>query len=1514
MKKVLIIFCVVALALFLLPTVVLFTVRHPKVQKYLVDEAAKMLSDKLGTEVSVGSVHFRLFNRLVLDDVYVQSMEGDTLIFVNHLAGSITRIHFSKRDIGINTLRLTNAQLNLEKDTAGVLNLGSLLNGLKSGSDSPKLQEAGKKPFHLSVHNVEVEQLFFSYTDHRAPSAANDSAIDFKHIAAKDVSFKVSNLSMKNDTMRCHLDRLQLKERSGFNLHNLSGIVSVAPTFIEIKNLFIRDDFSDVRATYYRMSYEQFSDFTRYTEGVQMSADFLSSKVDLYTIAFFAQKMSKLHLNIGLTGFVNGPVSNLKGRDLSISFGNVTEAKVSFSMQGLPDWQNTFFTFDVKNLISNSNDFLLVDEAALNGKFAKHQALLRHMGALHGKARFTGFLSNFVADGVLRSDIGTLISDLSFAPAPDSTILINGTLGTDNFNLGKLLNDSITGKINFYGKVSGTIKNINSLSLNADLNIPMAELYGYPYRHTKLRGLITEKSFRGELLCDDPNMNFSFRGVANFEQEKSQFDFKLQLHHADFAATGVNRRDSLSQLKLEAVANIEGNNIDNFSGKLTINSAKYTSTLGEFPADSILVEAKHSGDTEQLTLKSDVLEASLKAKGNMANMSSALDSLLSYFVPAYHDLLHSPAEAAAAAEAEAHTGKAFPATKAPKQLKGKEYEYTFSLLTKNAEKLQQLLTPKFMVADSTSLSGCISSDVSCVRLKLNAPGIRYAGLTLSDINLNSATQDSLLRLNIKAGSTSMGNLKLQGWEMSGTLKSNLLTLTSSYKTLIASGEVKTQALFFENNYGKKGMDVELFPSTLALNDVFWNLSKSKIRIEDKRYTIDNFKLGNELQLLYINGVISPNVHDTLLCELHNLSIAPLMRTLTKNVDMTGNASGSISACGLLAPMPLFNANVQASAVTLFQQPVGDVALHTSIAENEKDVSVQLSISKDGEENLNVMGTLKAGGEAQATAKLNKLDLYHVAPLLAGTLSDIGGTLSGDLDVKGPLKSLLLNGELLMEQGQLKVDYLNAKFKMSGPVEMKNSTLQIPNMTVTDDKNTPGRLSFTLANITTPDKLHYALKVEPNKFHVFNTTERHNDYFFGQGYGTGAVQISGKRGETNINVAATTNDKTSFSILLSPKAQAQNSNFIDFVAPANAKAKQVQEEAPKPNLKVSVNLNATSDAELMLALNPNTGNVIKAAGNGNIKFEIEPAKNIFRMFGSYVIQRGEYSISIQNLVSKKFKIDNGSAINFNGEIAAATANIQATYKVRAPLADLFSDTTGRYDRAIPIDCKVSLTGSLTSPELKFTIEAPTTDNETKDRMQAQLNTEDNLTTQFLSLLLIDRFMPQQDISGYGQSIGGATLGGIMSSQVAPVTDLVSQVFNANVGFTVASNTTDNYNELDFGWGVSFNKNFTDRVTLSANLEHQMQRKQQLNPNGSEYLSDIDLEVMVDKSGRVRLKAFSHTNDQYTEMVAGSNRYGVGVFYQEDFDSFADLWKSIFGGKKNKKKTDKAPTTPPSQESR
>ena len=65
----------------------------------------------------------------------------------------------------------------------------------------------------------------------------------------------------------------------------------------------------------------------------------------------------------------------------------------------------------------------------------------------------------------------------------------------------------------------------------------------------------------------------------------------------------------------------------------------------------------------------------------------------------------------------------------------------------------------------------------------------------------------------------------------------------------------------------------------------------------------------------------------------------------------------------------------------------------------------------------------------------------------------------------------------------------------------------------------------------------------------------------------------------------------------------------------------------------------------------------------------------------------------------------------------------------------------------------------------------------------------------------------------------------------------------------------------------------------------------NVNG-DVVGNLDMQVKLDQEGKFRLNLFSHSADEYTSFLDYSQRNGVGISYQKEFNSFGDLVHSIF----------------------
>ena len=55
-----------------------------------------------------------------------------------------------------------------------------------------------------------------------------------------------------------------------------------------------------------------------------------------------------------------------------------------------------------------------------------------------------------------------------------------------------------------------------------------------------------------------------------------------------------------------------------------------------------------------------------------------------------------------------------------------------------------------------------------------------------------------------------------------------------------------------------------------------------------------------------------------------------------------------------------------------------------------------------------------------------------------------------------------------------------------------------------------------------------------------------------------------------------------------------------------------------------------------------------------------------MYGDYTITEGSFLFSLQNIINKKFVIEDGSTIQWTGSPMDAMLNINAIYKLKASL--------------------------------------------------------------------------------------------------------------------------------------------------------------------------------------------------------------------------------------------------------
>ena len=115
------------------------------------------------------------------------------------------------------------------------------------------------------------------------------------------------------------------------------------------------------------------------------------------------------------------------------------------------------------------------------------------------------------------------------------------------------------------------------------------------------------------------------------------------------------------------------------------------------------------------------------------------------------------------------------------------------------------------------------------------------------------------------------------------------------------------------------------------------------------------------------------------------------------------------------------------------------------------------------------------------------------------------------------------------------------------LDVKGNRFRASNVPVFDPEGNRGRFDIDLS-LQHLSNIAYDVRVAPRQMLVLDTDARDNDYFYGKVYATGSARISGDKGLVNMDIAATTDDRSSFFMPLSSKSNLSNADFVVFKEP------------------------------------------------------------------------------------------------------------------------------------------------------------------------------------------------------------------------------------------------------------------------------------------------------------------------------------------------------------------------------
>jgi hypothetical protein len=441
----------VATLLVLLLTAVLL-IQISSVQTWAGHKAAEYLSKELDTKVEIGSVEIEFFKTIILNDIYVEDQQEDTLLYSKKLRVDISEFSIDDERIDIREIALVNTKAYMVKHLGEKsFNYKFIIEALVKKDTTKKDSPGG---WQVNFNDITLENVEFIYRNaHRDTS--KKERINFNDIVARKVNAKISGIVIDKDTLRARITTLAATEKSGFTLKQMSCSLRIDPNLVVMKDLLLETPGSKV-ATYLEFRYKDYDDFIDFVERVRMKANLEPSKLYIGDLGYFASELHSNKQTVTVSGNVNGKVRDLKGKGLHILFGESTEFKGDVSFSGLPDIEQTSISLDVEKLTTTKDDLEKIQVPPFKeNKYLDVPENLGLLGQVTFKGDFDGFINDFYAHGTFSTALGSVSSSIAMQQE-NEVVSYRGKVRSNQFNIGKYLDIPNMGRITIDADVEGT--------------------------------------------------------------------------------------------------------------------------------------------------------------------------------------------------------------------------------------------------------------------------------------------------------------------------------------------------------------------------------------------------------------------------------------------------------------------------------------------------------------------------------------------------------------------------------------------------------------------------------------------------------------------------------------------------------------------------------------------------------------------------------------------------------------------------------------------------------------------------------------------------------------------------------------------------------------------------------------------------------------------------------------------------------------------------------------------------
>ncbi len=1084
---------------------------------------------------------------------------------------------------------------------------------------------------------------------------------------------------------------------------------------------------------------------------------------------------------------------------------------------------------------------------------------------------------------------------------------------------------------------------------NASLDLKGSRIFGYDFNQMIGEFQYSQNRLNYSLFLDD--YTAEARGEGYYFGRDGYHDFSINgnVVNLDLAPYPVKIGEELTRLTGSFNATVEGSTIDDLFGRVSIEMEESVIDSDTLRAHQLYADINSPNeDNRILRFTSSFFDGELSGRFSPESLNQLSIHWANYFEDKLkEEILFNREFEFAERDSVVFNGE------------NPEADLSFSLLVKDLDLLRSYAPDLPLFSSRARISANLNASRDRLSISANISDQNFEHLLIGFENFNSSFTASF---DHQSDLKEFNTINFQANSSAATFRET--TLNESFITYSMSRD----SLELQQNFVRDdGVSLSSSMNGVLRSDEI-ELSINRLEIGSESYTwrtldvpgitytntnaltVDQFRLTSDDDLFEVNGTFSSNVEDSVDYLIKNFNISRISDVIGGRVRFSGILDGDFTTRSL-GQIPSIQGTINVDNGQINGRTVGDLSLNSTFNPDLDRFDTDVRIYTDPEKyssylegNNGVGKDLRLNGYFKLPddvidgedlfyfdADLQEIDMWIVSLIVPVIIEEMQGSSSGTGFIRGSRDDYDFDATFQISDVYGTPLFLNTGFTLNGELDFSRTDgLIFRDIILTDSQGGSGTLSGDIdLDDFSPDTF-LNLTLDMNNLHFMNNQYDADVPFYATLFGTGQASITGSNLspflQTNTPMILSSNSRVSIPLEEETEFE-QDRRFIQFVdtfdlSLLNQRREESERDAQDSDpvdltfverFTMDLQFIANDPVNVQLIFDRVTNEVLSANGTGQVRILLEDQD--VSMFGRFNIQSGDYQFVSGDIFTRRFTLEEGGSISWQGDLVDANLNVTATYRARPTISSLLSTSItsspiGESGQRIPVDLVLQIGGTITAVENDFFFRVPTGIEGTLDpALAAQINnlnqSEQDKLYQATGILLSGNFLPpleSQDLL-FGDSITGTTavVNPLLTSQVINplLSNQINSLLRSDITFDIDLNLTA-FNEVDLGVALRL---FNDRVIL--------RREGQITGEQSD-IGDIGATYRINRT--FSLTAF-HRQDPTLSYTSGvdsrqtQEMNGMGLEAQVQFNTWKDFrnrisnaFKRLFGIKSKDEQSD------------